>query len=196
MTRDERSASQSSPVFLDTEFTALTQTGALITLALVSADGAELYAEVSDVDLSSADPWVLEHVIPNTRWLSQKGAAPLVGMEDQTEGRTRLLYAPRERLVQPITEWLSLRAPVEIWGDCLAYDWMHLCELFGGARHLPAGVFYMPFDLATLLRLRGLDPDTDRRRLCGLAADATPHNALEDARVLAACWRRLVKDPE
>jgi hypothetical protein len=91
-----------------------------------------------------------------------------------------------------LTAWLADFGAVEIWADVLPYDWVLFCELFGGALHLPANVFYIPFDLATLLRCRGLDPDQDRATLAAWPSDAVRHNALSDARITADCYRKLM----
>ena len=99
--------------------------------------------------------------------------------------------AVRERLLA----WLShYSEPLEIWADCLAYDWVLFCELFGGALSLPQNLFYVPNDLATVLRVAGLDPDLERVAFAGIEPGAGErHNALFDARVLRACVERLAQ---
>lgn len=179
-------------LFLDTEFTSLTQAARLISLALVAADGREFYAEFADLDPAAADPWVRTHVLPLTRWLANAEAHP----GDWQEGPTRMVYGPQPAVAAALGDWLAHWSRVTIWGDCLAYDWVLFCELFGGARALPEPVSYLPLDLVTLLALRGLDPDTDRAALAGLSdAAARRHDALWDARVLRACHARLWSAP-
>ena len=94
---------------------------------------------------------------------------------------------------------------VEIWSDCLAYDWVLFCELFGGAlnKNLPNNVYYIPFDICTLFKMKGIDPDISREGYAGMAygegADDekdTKHNALWDAMVIKGCYERLVCDVE
>jgi hypothetical protein len=182
-----------SKLFFDTEFTGLRQGTGLISLALCAADGRELYAELSDFEREACDPWVARHVLPHTRWLHRQ---PLPAPRLEREGGTSLCLGGRERVRQTLQEWLAGFGPVELWGDCPAYDWVLFCELFGGALALPSSVYYIPFDLATLLRVRGLDPDSDRAELAGgleaaAGAGAARHNALTDARLIRACHARL-----
>jgi hypothetical protein len=166
----------------------------LISLALctelpateTAAAESEFYAEFADLDSRGCDAWVREHVIPQTRWLAT-GAQRL----DRQEGGRRLVFDDRSAVSRALRDWLGQWPRVEIWGDCPAYDWVLFCELFGGARRLPAGVGYIPLDLATALALSGHDPDIDRRVFAGIGSGDNAHNALDDARTLRACHRRL-----
>ena len=45
-------------IFLDTEFTGLTQSAQLISLALVADTGEEFYAEFTDYELVDASDWM------------------------------------------------------------------------------------------------------------------------------------------
>ncbi len=45
-------------IFLDTEFTGLTQSTQLISLALVADTGEEFYAEFTDYELEDASDWM------------------------------------------------------------------------------------------------------------------------------------------
>jgi hypothetical protein len=175
-------------LILDTEFTGLHQQARLISLALCAQDGAEFYAEFLDYAAAGCDPWVIEHVIPRTRWLSRPGASPGA----TTEGQVRLCFGDSAQVTAELRPWLAQWDAIEVWGDCLAYDWVLFCELFGGARSIPGHIGYIPLDLATLFKLKGLDPDTDRASFAGISgADQGRHNALWDARVQVACLALL-----
>lgn len=190
-------------LFLDTEFSALRQNARLISLALVAADGVAFYAELTDWDQGEVDPWVRRHVIPRRWWLAQPdagaGADPrCAGAPSEPEFaglRLDCAHGPTAEVAVELHRWLGQWPAVRIHADCPAYDWVLFCELFGGARRLPAQVHYLPMDLATLFHVRGLDPDTDRYAFAGLADDREhAHHALWDALALRACWERLTAD--
>lgn len=85
---------------------------------------------------------------------------------------------------------------IEIWSDCLAYDWVLFCELWGGALKVPDEIYYIPFDLSTLFWIIGEDPDVNREAFAGLStSEADKHNALSDARVIRACYRKCSVTP-
>ena len=63
--------------------------------------------------------------------------------------------------------WANPNTPVEIWSDCLAYDWVLFNELFGGAFGIPENVYYIPFDICTLFKMKNIDPDVSREKFIG-----------------------------
>jgi hypothetical protein len=155
-------------VFLDTEFTSPCQHAQLISLALVSEDGAEFYAELTDYAKENVSGWVWENVMPH-----------LSGLNPIT----------RSQLAEQIRQFLTRFEHVEIWADCCSYDWVLFCELYGGPAGLPPNIFGNPFDLQTLFVARGFDARIDRQEFSGVRG--TPHHALVDARVGRACFTRL-----
>jgi len=175
--------------FYDSEFTGLHQSTTLISLALVSENGESFYAEFTDYDHSQCDDWIKENVLTHTRWLSQ----PVYTANLWREGTLTLCLGDRKQVTKALAEWLASYEQIEIWADCLAYDWVLFCELFGGALKLPPNIFYMPNDLATLFKIKGYDPDCDREAF----AETDPkqkiqkHNALWDAQVAKTCYQRL-----
>lgn len=178
---------EATRLFLDTEFTGLHQQARLISLGLCAESGAAFYGEVAGLDPAACDPWVRANVLAHTRWLGRPGTRA----QTLREGDLTACFGEPPTLALALADWLAQWPRVEVWADCLAYDWVLFCELFGGARQLPAQVFYMPFDLVTLFKLRGLDPDTDRVAFAGMAGAPRRHDALWDARLTLACYRRL-----
>jgi len=156
-------------VFFDTEFTGLHKNTTLISIGMVSEDGKEFYAELNDYDQSQIDDWLRSNVIAN---LYQGDAAM-----NTTE------------TAHCVTEWLSQFDKVEMWSDCLAYDWVLFNHLFGHAFNIPKNVYYIPFDICTLFAAKGIDPDVNREQFAGI--DGAKHNALHDARAIRACYERL-----
>jgi hypothetical protein len=59
--------------------------------------------------------------------------------------------------------------------------------LTGGAS-FPLDLFYIPFDLATLFKVLGIDPDVSREKFANLQDSLPQHNALHDARVQRRCY--------
>ncbi|MFA5135286.1 MAG: 3'-5' exoribonuclease [Patescibacteria group bacterium] len=167
-------------LFLDTEFTGLHQGTTLISLALVAETGEEFYAEFTDCDLDQVDDWIEENVLSGLYLQTKHHAGP----------NTFEVLNNTEVIAMTLSKWLrQFESSVEIWSDVLAYDFVLFCELFGGAQNLPSNVFYIPFDLATVFKLKGLDPDLNREEFAALSDSSLPqHNALRDARVQRRCF--------
>lgn len=179
-------------IFLDTEFTGLHQNTTLISIGCVAEDGKQFYGEFKDFDGRQVDKWLAENVLAHLwydfgipeewreiwypacpeGWLYVSGISAYIASE--------------------LKEWLSQFDMVEIWSDCLAYDWVLFCNLFGGAFSVPKNVYYIPFDLATLLKIKGIDPDINREEYAGLSG-GDKHNALWDAKVIKACYERAMQ---
>lgn len=175
--------------FLDCEFTTLTQDARLISLALYHSRDSYFYAEMNDVDYETLSPWLKENVVKhllfkeeNTKIESDKNRVKLKG--SPSDVRTKL------------ADWIAQHEDMEIWADVLAYDWVLFCELFGGAECIPKNICYIPFDLATLFRIRAQNPDTDRFQFVSdLLTDnerVFRHHALSDALVGKLCYDRLM----
>lgn len=178
-------------IFYDAEFTGLQQSTQLISLALCADDGRAFYAEFSDFDRHLCDAWINEHVLSLTRWANIPDTPPCA----YQEGNVTVCFGKTENVKQALLSWLSTYDQVEIWADCLAWDWVLFCELWGGALSLPQQIFYMPFDLVTLFYCKGLDADTSRLEFVqkqGIILDENQlHNALFDARLTLKCYQLL-----
>ena len=103
--------------FLDTEFI---ETGALhpimpISIALVSEDGDEYYAEFTNVDWERAGEWVITNVKPYLR------------------GGNCL--KDRQIIANEIKEFVG-ESP-EFWAYFADYDWVLMCQLYGRMVELP-----------------------------------------------------------
>jgi hypothetical protein len=179
-------------IFLDTEFTGLHQKTTLISMALVAQTGEEFYAEFTDYDTAQVDAWLTNQVLAKC-WLTQATA-----FAKQPNGV--YIVGTSSHIKTALQQWLQQFAGIEIWADVLAYDWVLFCELFGGAFGIPENIFYAPFDLATLLKLKGyINPvskyneDVLRYAMVG-ANREEQHNALADARVELACYKKLMDE--
>lgn len=166
-------------VFFDCEFTGLHQNTTLISLGIVSENGDAFYIEVNDYAESQVDDWLRENVIAN------------LGKPDI---ECHYAVCSTSLGTDLLKSWLRRFDTIEMWSDCLAYDWVLFCELFGGgAECLPRNVYYIPFDLCTLFKVKGIDPDIHRETFAGIDG-GKKHNALHDAVVIRACYQKAMEE--
>lgn len=132
------------------------------------------------------DKWIQENVLDNLllghTFAEYSRAADEIGGE--------VVYGEKRVIAAALQGWLSRFDQVEMWGDCLAYDWVLLAELFGGAFSIPKNVYYIPLDICTLFRAKRINPDINREEFAELDG-GSKHNALWDARVIKACYEKL-----
>ena len=150
--------------------------GGFLSIAVLVTDhyGEEadhFYAAVEAPQVRSA--WVREHVLPRLAY-----AEEFVPNEQALLERFWHLWIQAREGAVRIAD---VAYPVEarLFAKCVEAE-------------LPQREFLGPFpiyDLATLLAARGIDFDTDRRRLSGL--DLRQHDAMDDVRMMAAIWNRL-----
>ena len=189
-------------LFLDTEFTGLHQETTLISIGIVSEDERVFYAELNDYDKSQIDDWLQKNVIDNLLYtdpppgqqeyyvasrsaVNPQGNSIYDGYSLNTRGNS-------SEILFELEKWLSQFESVEIWSDCLAYDWVLFNQIFGHAFSIPKNVYYIPFDICTLFRINGIDPDISREEFSGgLEEGCLKHNALYDARIIKACYEKL-----
>ena len=183
-------------LFFDTEFTGLHQNTTLISIGMITEDNYKFYAEFSDFNHSQIDDWIYTNVICKTKfirsnqmvWNSAKQTNDLVEVYGNTTYVTNILK-----------QWLiQLGDHIEMWSDCLAYDWVLFCELFGGGMCLPKNIYYIPFDICTMFKITNIDPDISREQFSQIENDpimigkqVEKHNALFDAIVIKKCYEKL-----
>lgn len=174
-------------IFFDAEFTGLHQKTTLISIALIAETGQRFYGECTDFDQNQLNDWLMVNVMPH-----------IGSHNDNTTQRNRYLecvsVGPRQYVANDLREWLSQFGEVEMWSDCLHYDWVLFCELFGGAQDLPANILYIPFDICTIFRMKDIDPDINREQyVFGIIADyKRKHHAMWDAEVIMKCYQKLM----
>ena len=171
-------------IFFDTEFTGLHKDTTLISIGFISEDGKQFYAEFDDYDKSQIDEWLQHNVIDN---LMYDGRPDWSCPTWYHRGDTSFI---REKL----SNWLSQFESVEMWSDCLAYDWVLFNQIYGHAFNIPKNVYYIPFDICTIMKLNGVDPDISREDYINYSIRGLKHNALYDARVIKVCYEKLVSD--
>jgi hypothetical protein len=196
-------------IFFDTEFTGLHQDTTLISLGCVSERGDVFYAEFNDYDKSQCDDWIHENVISKLRF----NHLPVTLYTISSTLKYVEIKNNRHTVAQYLAGWLhhilgcplsgSYREPkktdlitepsIEMWSDCLAYDWVLFCQLFGHAFNIPKCIYYIPFDICTMFKLAGVDPDISREEFVGTLHDIDKHNSLYDAKIIKACYDKLSK---
>lgn len=175
-------------IFLDTEFTGLHQKTTLISIGLISECGRQFYAELTDYDKTQIDEWLQENVINNLY---------LDGYNNEAILNDWKVQGDTDDVKTGLEVWLAQFGEVEIWSDCLAYDWVLFNQLFGHAFSIPKNVYYIPFDICTLFKAKGIDPDISREDfakdyLVKVAFQAgKKHNAMWDAFVIRECYHKL-----
>jgi hypothetical protein len=178
-------------VFFDTEFTGLHQGATLVSIGLVAETGQQFYAEFDDYDVSQVDEWLQGNVIDKL-WLNYQGNAAFP--------EEWYIRGNKQEIKEALTVWLKQFEQVEMWSDCLSYDWVLFCQLFGHAFNIPKNVHYIPFDICTSFKENGIDPDINREQFAGEVEIKFPkpiyngvwkHNALWDAFVIKACYNKL-----
>lgn len=181
-------------LFMDSEFAGLRQDTTLISLGQVTDTGMEFYSEFTDYnrDQVAGNTWLLTNVIDN---LLMNDTSDEVRV--QNEGRT-LWYKGNTKFVrQKMERWISRVAGdqkncVTVWSDCLHYDWVLFREIWAPKYDIPRQISYIPMDICTLFEIKGLDPDIDREEFIGHSVEGTKHNALYDAKVIKACYDKLM----
>jgi len=189
-------------IFFDTEFTGLHQNTTLISIGMISEDGRKFYAEFNDYDKTQVDSWLQENVIDNLLFKAPPKDQQEYYMASRTEdniiGNDLYEYynldmrGSTEEIKVELEKWLSQFDSVEMWSDCLAYDWVLFCQIFGHAFNIPKNVYYIPFDICTMMKLKGIDPDISREEFVENSVSGVRHNSLYDAKVIKACYEKLL----
>jgi len=100
-------------IWYDTEFIEDGKTIELISIGMVREDGETLYLESLECDLSKANQWVQQNVIPHLT------------------GQKTPRYIIRENILR-----FASKNP-QFWAYFADYDWVVLCQLFGTMMDLP-----------------------------------------------------------
>ena len=179
-------------LFFDTEFTGLHQNTTLISIGIVSDCGKTFYAEFTDYDKTQVDEWLKTNVIDDLILPHDLGGNGVA--VDGFVGDTKFIK-------EHLTKWLSQFESIQIWSDCLSYDWVLFCQIFGHAFSIPNNIYYIPFDICPLLLQKIGDADINREEYAGNMIEVndsrnwggvSKHNALWDAYVIRACYNRLM----
>src|SRR5206468_2696497 len=112
-------------------------------IGCVAEDGSTFYAELEDYDRSQLNDWLRDNVICGLVMADKEHNYT----ESDEHWSTVSVRGTREFVSEHLRDWLHRLGSIEVWSDCLAYDWVLFCDLFGDALSLPPNVYYIPFDL-------------------------------------------------
>lgn len=171
-------------LFFDTEFTGLHQKTTLISIGIISDCGKTFYAEFTDYDHEQIDQWLQDNVL-NKLCIIEPGLRV-----DEITGGVEA-KGDKEFIKEKLSEWVSQFKEAEMWSDCLSYDWVLFSEIFGHAFNIPTNIYYIPFDICTLFKVNGIDPDINREVFSRMSKNSLKHNALWDAKVIMRCYALL-----
>lgn len=194
-------------IFLDTEFTGLHQNTSLLSIGLVDEDGRTFYAEISDYDFTQMDEWLLNNVMNHMMFdVNHFTANRFKDNKDMTKDMYSSydvkMRGPLIEVKSKLTQWLKQFDEIEVWSDCLAYDWVLFNNIFGHAFYTPKNVYYIPFDICTLFKAMKIDPDISREKFISDRIDNVDmpefmkHNSLWDAYVIKECYLKLTEKGE
>jgi len=167
--------------WFDTEFMEDGHTIELLSIGMVAEDGREFYAENSQADLSHANEWVQENVLPHL-WSRQedKGVANRWSRDGGVGS-----FNTRRNIAFELRRFVNEgEGKPEFWAYYGDYDWVVLCQLYGRMIDLPAGWPMFAMDVKQLAVSRG-DPKLPEQT-------STEHHALADARWTRDAWAHLV----
>lgn len=188
-------------LYFDTEFTGLHQKTTLISLGLVSDTDDFFYAEFTDYDKNQVNDWIQQNVLANLLFAERE-----LGRIFSYEKQGTYVKGPSNEIREELEAWIKKINPdlnkMEIWSDCLAYDWVLFNNLWGSAFDIPSVFYYIPMDLSTALRIKGIDPDISREEFVDgfdgfrysmkfNSSALQKHNALWDAFIIKACVQKL-----
>ena len=189
-------------LFFDFEFTGLRQFTTPISLGIVTEDTDGFYAEFTDYNQRHIDEWlqtnVIDHLLFDDKEVGYKGR-----FKFKHSGKPLNITGVKGNQAFVMTElknWLRLqlaetynkrrRQQIKFVGDVLAYDWVLLMELFGGALKIPEYINYIPIDIATMFAVARINPDINREEFAG-CEQKFKHNALWDSYVIRECYNDL-----
>lgn len=196
-------------LFFDFEFTGLHAGTTPISLGIVAENFGFFYAEFTDYDKTQIErekdggEFIKTNVLDNL--VLEKQNLKENDFYEYYKGND--LFAMKVRgnksfIAEKLKKWLfSFNTQLEMWGDCLHYDWVLFLDLFGTAFDLPECVYYIPFDICTLFKVKNIDPDINREEFVEeyiktykeAVNFSNKHNSLHDADIIMYCYNKLIK---
>ena len=157
-------------IFFDTEFTDLSMDPRLISIGLISEDGREFYAELSDTyEPKDCSAFTQEAVLPLLA-----GGEALMPMHKQT------LH---------LGNWLDgFEQPVMLVTDSTTWDWSWIQEIFCDPGTWPANVSSKPLSLYNLVDSPFLQ-QTEQQIIENHIPKFRVHHALDDAKINRLIWQ-------
>lgn len=176
-------------IFFDTEFTGLYQDAKIISLGMYSEDGDMFYAEFNDYEINECEEWVIKNVVSKLKFKNTKFSLHVEKNKTTVKGDTSIVR-------KHLSNWLSKFEKIEMWGDCLSYDWVLFNQIWGHAFNIPKNIYYIPFDICVLFKCKEIDPDISREEFVKDHIIETEkiekHNSIWDAYIISLCHKKLM----
>ena len=176
-------------LFFDFEFTGLHKDTTPISLGIKAANGKQFYAEYTDYDRTQVDSWIQENVIDNLLFNEYPTFDQQLGALTFFKGDTAGVKAAFQK-------WMKQFKHAEFWADVIPYDGVLLNELVGVLGDVPNNIDYIYYDIATLFKLYGIDPDISREAFIDRPITGDKHNSLYDAKVIEACYEKIYRNKD
>lgn len=200
-------------IYYDAEFTGLHRNTSLISIGMVTDTGSYFYAESTDYDKSQINDWLQENVIGNLKLQHTSPYCRIRGINEPGYC-DEMIRDNTERIRGDLLTWLQMelnksgKKQIQFYTDCYAYDWMILVDLLTGGKtalDMPSWIYYIPYDLSTLMQSNEIDPDVTREdfisedeilKIKGQTpftwwGDNCKHNSLWDAAVARSCFHGI-----
>lgn len=178
-------------LFTDLEFTGLHKNTTPISIGIVSDSGKKFYAEFNDYDTSQCDDWINTKVIANLMFNEYLHYSDI-----DEETNTTYFKHSKDVVKLALIEWLSQFKNIEFWVYCGVWDWLLIVDLVmeGDTMRNPPKNFTtaQPFDVFTMLKVRGVNPKEQKHKLLGLELDNKQHNALYDAGITKQIYDKYI----
>jgi hypothetical protein len=177
-------------IFFDTEFTGLHKGTTLISVGLIAENGKMFYAELTDYSKEQLNPWLAENVIANLKFNESVNFVREQG--DSTEAK-----GDKKTIRKALRKWLEQFTDVQFVSDVGHYDFILLIDLLGeSAFDLPRNCcptcIDINQDIARVKKVSNKEAFDISRESLVSNIDGDKHNALYDAKVLAAIYKSLL----
>jgi len=159
-------------IFIDTEFMDDGKTIELISLGacfdMKCGTIGKFYVCNQDADLSKANGWVKEHVLP------------------QLPPKNHHSWLPYKEIADRFEQFCNIEP--EFWGYFSAYDWVAICQMYGAMVDLPEGWPMYCNDLRQWANMLGINHLPQQ--------ESGEHSAINDAMWNRSTWLWLKEQEE
>jgi hypothetical protein len=171
-----------SVVFINMQFTSLDANCSAVSMGLTDMEGNAFYGEFEDYDPQYMDEWARENLPQGL----------LIFNPSMTINADDVVIGDRETVALGVSNWLEQYDSVELWGDASSYIMVGFDALFGGWHERPENIYHTSFDIATYMKVKGVDMDAPREDFIESSMGGVKHNALYNARIIKACYEKLI----
>lgn len=181
-------------IFFDTEFTGLHKDTTLISIGLISEDGRQFYAELTDYNKEQCDNWITENVLEH-----------LISYDSDNFKKSNYIpnlhIGDKQDISISLNNWLKQFDFVELISDVSHYDFVLFIDLFGTAFDLPKNICPACYDINqdiarkySISQQEAFDKSREDILFQAYKEDkimGDKHNALYDAKVIRELYQIL-----